>query len=83
MGFVNSLILCALASQPNLTLRKDEETLLALELDKIETERKERELKKYFAEQAAEIKKYSDDFYAAHPDGPIRTDLHLDPKRLP
>lgn len=83
MGFVNSLILCALASQPNLTLRKDEETLLALELDKIETEREERELKKYFAEQAAEIKKYSDDFYAAHPDGPIRTDLHLDPKRLP
>lgn len=83
MGFVNSLILCALASQPNLTLRKDEETLLALELDKIETERKERELKKYFAEQAAEIKKYSDDFYAAHPDGSIRTDLHLDPKRLP
>lgn len=83
MGFVNSLILCALASQPNLTLRKDEETLLALELDKIETEREERELKKYFAEQAAEIKKYSDDFYAAHPNGPIRTDLHLDPKRLP
>lgn len=83
MGFVTSLILCALASQPNLTLRKDEETLLAFELDKIETEREERELKKYFAEQAAEIKKYSDDFYAAHPDGPIRTDLHLDPKRLP
>jgi len=83
MGFVNSLILCALASQPNLTLRKDEETMLALELDKIEQEREEAKLKKQFAEMAAENEKARADFYAAHPDGPIRTDLHLDPKRLP
>lgn len=83
MGFVDSLILSALASQPNLTSIEEQETSLALELDKLEEERKEKKLKEYFAEQAAETKKFSDDFYAAHPDGPIRTDLHLDPKRLP
>lgn len=83
MGFVNSLILSALASQPNLTLIKNQETLLALELDKIEEEREEKKLKKQFVMEAAKIEKARADWYAAHPDGPIRTDLHLDPKRLP
>lgn len=83
MGFVNSLILSALASQPNLTSIKDQETLLALELDKIEEEREEKKLKKQFAMEAAKNEKARADWYAAHPDGPIRTDLHLDPKRLP
>ena len=77
MGFFDSLILSALADQPNL------KEIEALKKHQLEIEKKVKEVQDYCAKSMAWEKKLMDDFYAAHPNGPIRTDLHLDPKRLP
>ena len=76
MGFFDSLILSALADQPNLTELECQKEIEALKKHQLEIEKKVKEVQDW-------EKKLMDDFYAAHPNGPIRTDLHLDPKRLP
>ena len=83
MGFFDSLILSALADQPNLTELECQKEIEALKKHQLEIEKKVKEVQDYCAKSMAGEKKLMDDFYAAHPNGPIRTDLHLDPKRLP
>lgn len=83
MSFLDCLILSALADQPNLTQIRCQKEIAELKKQQLQIEKKVKEVQDYCAKSRAWEKKLMDDFYAANPNGPIRTDLHLDPKRLP
>lgn len=79
------LLLCCAATLPEMQKETD------MQIQQIKEENKrmkeeEKEWQHYLAKQKLleeECERQRTAWYESHPDGPIRTDLHLDPKRLP